>query len=239
MTATNHNWSQAGIINKFLPWYVHSHWTRWIELKMKWANTYLPYRNLYQCNIDLSLLSLTDGPPLSWIIICPLMTNLSPILIVLQRTICIQNALTGSFYQENKLFLLCFYISILESFTFSSFLTVSPKPGKINVVCMSCQLCCEAPLESQWRSGQPEPEMMETLGGKCPSRAEVTRVSWVNGPWSISDKPPVQFYRLFQTRISLYSESWNKNIPETFHQIKTLSNFVQTLRLQGYLENLQ
>ena len=130
MTATNHNWSQAGIINKFLPWYVHSHWTRWIELKMKWANTYLPYRNLYQCNIDLSLLSLTDGPPLSWIIICPLMTNLSPILIVLQRTICIQNAVTGSFYQQNKLFftvLLYFYVDTLKYFALSSFLTVSPK----------------------------------------------------------------------------------------------------------------
>ena len=220
MTATNHNWSQAGIINKFLPWYVHSHWTRGIELEIKGANTYLPYRNLYQCNIDLSLVSLTDVvPQLSWIIICPLMTNLSPILIVLQRTICIQNALTGSFYQENKLFLLCYYISMyfkVKYFARSSFQTVSLKPGKINVVCMSCQLCCEAPLESQWRSGQPEPEMMETLGGKCPGRAEVTRVNWANGPWSISDKPPVQFYRLFQTRISLYSESWNKNIPKLF-----------------------
>ena len=84
-------------------------------------------------------------------------------------------------------------------------------------------------------------QMMEILWarGKCPGRAGVTRVNWANGPWSISDKPPVQFYRLFRTRISLYSESWNKNIPETFHQIKTLSNFVQTLRLQGYLENLQ
>ena len=76
------------------------------------------YRNLYQGNIDLSLLLLTDGAQLSWIIICPLLTNLSPILIALQRTICIQKAVTGNFYQKNKLFLLCFYFytSISESF---------------------------------------------------------------------------------------------------------------------------
>ena len=182
------------------------------------------------------------------------MTNLSPILIFLKRTICIQNAVTGSFsyvsfgdcifcspnsfltYHCNMksnpiccrdmVFVNCKIEFVRPSFFSDSF---SYNSGDINVVCMSCQLCCCAP------QGPPpgHNQMMEIFW------EENVRARWPNGPWSISDKPLVQFYRLFPTSISLYSESWNENIPETFHQIKTLSNFVQTWRLQGYLENLQ
>ena len=40
-------------------------------------------------------------------------------------------------------------VVVKESFVFLSSLTVSLEPGEINVGCMSCQLCCEAPQGSR------------------------------------------------------------------------------------------
>ena len=54
---------------------------------------------------------------------------------------------------------------VKESFVFLSSLTVSLEPGEINVGCMSCQLCCEAP------QGSPD-------DGNIVRERKMSRASW-------------------------------------------------------------
>ena len=98
---------------------------------------------------------------------------------------------------------------------------------------------CETPRDPTWTTMYQhthDKNILAAVSQKYLNILSVCRCSCViNGLWSPSDKTgtSISSILLIVSNDTSNSQSWNKYIFKTFHQIRMLSNFVQTFEPRG------